>query len=51
MRRDTGGWPVSGLWAIGLFVGIEMFVYGMSQVMLGIGHRAPERVHAHREAA
>lgn len=33
------GWPVSGLWAIGLFVGIEMFVYGMSQVMPG--NRAP----------
>jgi uncharacterized membrane protein HdeD (DUF308 family) len=29
-------WPVSGLWVIGLFVGIEMLFSGMSLVMLGM---------------
>jgi uncharacterized membrane protein HdeD (DUF308 family) len=29
-------WPLSGLWVIGLFVGIEMIFYGWSLVMLGI---------------
>jgi len=29
-------WPLSGLWAIGLFVGIEMVVYGWSLVMLSL---------------
>jgi len=27
-------WPLSGLWVIGLFVGIEMLLYGWSLVML-----------------
>lgn len=29
-------WPVSGLWVIGLFVGIDMIFYGWSLVMLGL---------------
>jgi uncharacterized membrane protein HdeD (DUF308 family) len=33
-------WPLSGLWVIGLFVGIEMFFSGMSWVTLGLSVRA-----------
>jgi uncharacterized membrane protein HdeD (DUF308 family) len=29
-------WPLSGLWVIGLFVGIEMMLYGWSLVMLSL---------------
>jgi uncharacterized membrane protein HdeD (DUF308 family) len=29
-------WPLSGLWIIGLFVGIEMLFSGLSWVMLGL---------------
>jgi uncharacterized membrane protein HdeD (DUF308 family) len=29
-------WPLSGLWVIGLFIGIEMIFYGWSLVMLGV---------------
>jgi uncharacterized membrane protein HdeD (DUF308 family) len=32
-------WPLSGLWVIGLFVGIEMLFSGMSLVMLGMAVR------------
>lgn len=32
-------WPSSGLWVIGLFVGIEMILYGWSSVMLGIASK------------
>ncbi len=32
-------WPSSGLWVIGLFVGIEMLLYGWSLVMLAIAAR------------
>ena len=32
-------WPSSGLWVIGLFVGIEMILYGWSSVMLGLAAR------------
>jgi uncharacterized membrane protein HdeD (DUF308 family) len=32
-------WPLSGLWVIGLFVGIEMIFYGWSLVMLGMAAR------------
>ncbi len=32
-------WPVSGLWVIGTFVGIEMIFYGWSLVMLGLTAR------------
>jgi len=29
-------WPLSGLWVIGLFIGIDMIVYGWSLVMLSV---------------
>lgn len=33
-------WPLSGLWIIGLFVGIEMLFSGLSWVMLGLAVRS-----------
>src|SRR5205823_929025 len=33
-------WPLSGLWVIGLFVGIEMLCNGVSWVMLGLAARS-----------
>ncbi len=33
-------WPLSGLWVIGLFVGIEMLCSGLSWTMLGLAVRA-----------
>jgi len=36
-------WPLSGLWVIGLFVGIELLFSGLSWVMLGLGVRAALR--------
>ena len=33
-------WPLSGLWVIGLFVGIEMLFSGLSWVMLGLSVRS-----------
>lgn len=33
-------WPLSGLWVIGLFVGIEMVSSGVSWVMLGLAVRS-----------
>ena len=32
-------WPLSGFWVIGLFVGIEMFLSGLSWLMLGLALR------------
>jgi uncharacterized membrane protein HdeD (DUF308 family) len=32
-------WPLSGLWVIGLFVGIDMILNGVSLVMLGLKAR------------
>lgn len=29
-------WPISGLWVIGTFVGVEMIFYGWSLIMLGL---------------
>jgi uncharacterized membrane protein HdeD (DUF308 family) len=37
-------WPLSGLWAIGLFVGIEMLFSGLSWVMLALAVRSGSRV-------
>jgi uncharacterized membrane protein HdeD (DUF308 family) len=34
-------WPLSGLWVIGLFVGIEMLFSGVSWVMLGLAVKTP----------
>jgi uncharacterized membrane protein HdeD (DUF308 family) len=36
-------WPLSGLWVIGLFVGIEMFSSGLSWMMLGLAVRSGPR--------
>ena len=36
-------WPLSGLWVIGLFVGIEMLFSGLSWVMLGLAARVTPR--------
>jgi uncharacterized membrane protein HdeD (DUF308 family) len=33
-------WPVSGLWVIGLFIGIDMISYGWSLVMLALAVRS-----------
>jgi len=44
-------WPVSSLWLIGAYVGIEMFLSGLSLVMLAEPLRARRRPIAHREAA
>ena len=42
-------WPVSGLWVIGLFVGIEMLLNGWSLVMLSMtGRTLPEEASAGR---
>jgi uncharacterized membrane protein HdeD (DUF308 family) len=32
-------WPVSGLWVIGLFIGIDMIFYGWSLIMLALAVR------------
>jgi uncharacterized membrane protein HdeD (DUF308 family) len=39
-------WPLSGLWVIGLFVGIEMIFYGWSLVMLALAGRSMPRAAA-----
>ena len=42
-------WPYSGLWVIGLFVGIEMLLNGWSLVMLSLaGRNLPEEASAAR---
>jgi len=42
-------WPVSALWVIGFFVGIEMLLNGWSLVMLGLtGRTLPEETPAPR---
>lgn len=37
-------WPVSGLWVIGLFIGIDLMVVGWSQVMMGLAVRRLPKV-------
>jgi uncharacterized membrane protein HdeD (DUF308 family) len=32
-------WPVSGLWVIGLFVGIDLIFYGSAWIALALGLR------------
>jgi uncharacterized membrane protein HdeD (DUF308 family) len=40
-------WPLSGLWVIGLFVGIELMVNGWRLIMLGLAAgRLPEEASA-----
>lgn len=33
-------WPVSGLWVIGLFIGIDLIFYGGAWIALALGLRA-----------
>jgi len=37
------GWPVTGLWVIGLFVGIEMLVHGSGWIALSVMMRRIEK--------
>lgn len=39
-------WPFSGLWVIGLFIGIDMIFYGWSSVMVGLVAKRLGRVTA-----
>ena len=32
-------WPASGLWVIGLFIGIDLFFYGAAWIALALGLR------------
>ncbi len=34
------GWPVTGLWAIGLFVGVDLILRGVAITTLGLGLRS-----------
>ena len=34
------GWPETGYWVIGMFIGIDMLFYGWSLVMLSMGIRS-----------
>ena len=34
------GWPASGLWVIGLFIGIDLIFYGAAWIALALGLRA-----------
>jgi uncharacterized membrane protein HdeD (DUF308 family) len=33
------GWPATGLWVIGLFIGINLIVHGLSWIALALGLR------------
>jgi uncharacterized membrane protein HdeD (DUF308 family) len=44
-------WPDSGLWVIGLFIGIDLLFSGWSWVMLGLLVKAPPSKASHTEAA
>jgi uncharacterized membrane protein HdeD (DUF308 family) len=35
----AAGWPATGFWVIGLFIGIELVFYGWAWIMLAIGLR------------
>lgn len=34
------GWPISGIWAIGTFVGVDLLMKGVAIITLGIGVRS-----------
>jgi uncharacterized membrane protein HdeD (DUF308 family) len=38
-------WPESGLWAIGLFIGIDILLVGWSWVALGLSLKALRSAH------
>jgi uncharacterized membrane protein HdeD (DUF308 family) len=42
-------WPESGLWAIGLFIGIDILLIGWSWVALGLSLKALRSAHASPE--
>ena len=42
-------WPESGLWAIGLFIGIDILLIGWSWVALGLSLKALQSTHASPE--
>ena len=45
-------WPETGLWVIGMFIGIDMLFYGWSLVMLALGVRTiPGSAPLNRKAA
>ena len=33
------GWPATGLWVIGLFIGINLILYGIAWIALALGLR------------
>jgi uncharacterized membrane protein HdeD (DUF308 family) len=33
-------WPASGLWVIGLFIGIDLIFYGLAWIALALGLRS-----------
>jgi uncharacterized membrane protein HdeD (DUF308 family) len=33
-------WPAPGLWVIGLFIGIDLFFYGLAWIALALGLRS-----------
>nr|WP_240905550.1 DUF308 domain-containing protein [Thiorhodococcus mannitoliphagus] len=37
------GWPVSGLWVIGLFIAIELLINGWTAIFLGLAARRAKR--------
>lgn len=43
-------WPSSGLWVIGMFVGIDMLINGLSLLMLGLSIRGLPHAHVKRES-
>jgi uncharacterized membrane protein HdeD (DUF308 family) len=34
-----GQWPASGLWVIGLFIGIDLIFYGLAWIAIAVGLR------------
>jgi uncharacterized membrane protein HdeD (DUF308 family) len=40
-------WPVSGIWIIGLFAGIDLLIYGASIIALAIAIRKPDNREQH----
>lgn len=45
------GWPATGLWIIGLFVGIEMIFYGIAWIDLALRSRTIERTFGSGQAS
>jgi len=43
------GWPISGLWVIGLFVAVELILHGWSCIVLALGARRAARSPQHAQ--